>query len=291
MTSLSFSRLYYFHKVAVLGSQSAAARELCVSQSTISEQIKLLERELRVDLFTRRGPSLSLTDEGRKAQEHAELIFGAGDRLLKELGVALSSRAVLEIGVAATVSRSLAAELFLPLFDNDELCPRLSIADYSSLYPRLSAGELHILISENEPRGRAANKITSVVVRNAHLVVVGSPALARECGTIEGMHGKPWVHYTTQSGFRWTVDAHLRGAQVTPEVVAESDDLELMRLAAIRGHGCAALPKAFVAADLSNGRLARLGTIDDPVPLYISHLKDNLAEYISNAVDLLTAAS
>lgn len=57
--------LRYFEAVARLGSVTSAARELHVTHSAISQQIKLLEDIMDVPLFVRAGRGLMLTEEGR----------------------------------------------------------------------------------------------------------------------------------------------------------------------------------------------------------------------------------
>ncbi len=288
MNQLNFARLFYFYRAATLGSRREAARVLRVKPETLDHQIRTLERELRADLFVINDDTMELTEQGRKALEHAEIIFGTGERLLRDLDVSVSSRTVLEIGVAATVSRSLAADLFLPLFGEEGMCPRISIADYGSLMPRLASGELHVLVSELQPQSRAANNLQTAVVRNARFALVASPGAASVVSSVAALHGSPWVHYTTTSGFRWAVDAFLRTNHVVPDVVAETDDLELMRLAAIRGFGFAAMPEAFIAADVKDGRLVRIATMDDPVPLYVSYVADGVSDFVQKAVQVLT---
>jgi aminoethylphosphonate catabolism LysR family transcriptional regulator len=53
-----------FHEVAATGSFTVAARNLHVSQPTLSEQVKTLERTYRASLFSRRGRSVALTPLG-----------------------------------------------------------------------------------------------------------------------------------------------------------------------------------------------------------------------------------
>ena len=45
---------------------TAAAQEIGLTQSAVSQQVKALETRLGVPLFVRRPRGLSLTDEGRK---------------------------------------------------------------------------------------------------------------------------------------------------------------------------------------------------------------------------------
>jgi len=61
----SLSALRTFEAAARNGSFKAAAAELCVSQSAVSHQIKLLEAELGVALFVRKPQGVELSRQGR----------------------------------------------------------------------------------------------------------------------------------------------------------------------------------------------------------------------------------
>src|SRR6201993_4130628 len=58
-------QLRYFQAVAESGTLAKAAEELAVSQSAVSRAISLLEKELGVDLFTRRGRANELNRFGK----------------------------------------------------------------------------------------------------------------------------------------------------------------------------------------------------------------------------------
>ena len=75
MTGLPFSQLETFLAVARLSSFSAAARELGVSRSAVSQSVRQLEQQLRVTLVARTTRSVALTDAGRR------LVEGAGPAL------------------------------------------------------------------------------------------------------------------------------------------------------------------------------------------------------------------
>ena len=53
-----------FHAVAREGGFTAASKVLNIGQPTITEQVKSLERQFRVELFHRRGRTVTLTDTG-----------------------------------------------------------------------------------------------------------------------------------------------------------------------------------------------------------------------------------
>lgn len=69
---MTLQQLTYFLEAAERGSFSAAADALHMAQPSLSEQIRRLEAELGVPLFTRAGRGLELTEAGRLLIPHAE---------------------------------------------------------------------------------------------------------------------------------------------------------------------------------------------------------------------------
>ena len=59
---MDFRQLKTFSCVAELGSLSKASDTLRIAQPALSRQIKLLEHELRAELFTRNGRGMVLTE-------------------------------------------------------------------------------------------------------------------------------------------------------------------------------------------------------------------------------------
>jgi DNA-binding transcriptional LysR family regulator len=79
MKPLDWNLLRAFHATATLGSLSAAARRLGLTQPTLSRQILALEADLGVALFERIGRRLSLTSTGTMLLEHAKLMAEAAE--------------------------------------------------------------------------------------------------------------------------------------------------------------------------------------------------------------------
>lgn len=69
-----------FESVARLGSVTAAAKELHVTHSAISQQIKVLEEMIGVTLFVREGRGLRVSEDGRLyALQIRECLGGIAD--------------------------------------------------------------------------------------------------------------------------------------------------------------------------------------------------------------------
>lgn len=82
---MDIKHLLYFIEVAKVNSFSRAAKNLYVTQPTISKMIKNFEDELGVALFDRSRKQLKLTDAGRIILEQAKLIDLAFHNLEAEL--------------------------------------------------------------------------------------------------------------------------------------------------------------------------------------------------------------
>src|SRR5918994_14513 len=76
---MTLQQLRYFLAAAEHGSFSAAAEELLMAQPSLSDQVRRLEAELGVALFTRAGRRLALTEAGRTLRPHAERTLAAAE--------------------------------------------------------------------------------------------------------------------------------------------------------------------------------------------------------------------
>ncbi|HKV00104.1 MAG TPA: LysR family transcriptional regulator [Vineibacter sp.] len=79
MHGLNLDRLRALIEVIDLGSFSAAARQLNLTQPAVSLQVRELERRLGVSLIERVGTKIQVTAPGRELVEHARRIFEACD--------------------------------------------------------------------------------------------------------------------------------------------------------------------------------------------------------------------
>ena len=76
--------LRYFIEMANESSMTRAAERLCISQPTMSKQLKELEKELGAKLFNRSNYNIKLTEAGLILKERAEDIINLVDKTLDE---------------------------------------------------------------------------------------------------------------------------------------------------------------------------------------------------------------
>jgi DNA-binding transcriptional LysR family regulator len=82
---MTLQQLRYFLTAADKGSFSAAAESLLMAQPSLSDQIRRLEAELGVALFTRAGRRLVLTEAGRMLRPHAERTLAAAEEAVESV--------------------------------------------------------------------------------------------------------------------------------------------------------------------------------------------------------------
>ena len=69
------NQLKAFFAVARLGSITGAAKQLGLSQPTVTTQIRALEEQYGVELFHRGGGRLSLSDAGRRLMPQVDALL------------------------------------------------------------------------------------------------------------------------------------------------------------------------------------------------------------------------
>lgn len=149
MEGTNYNHLFYFWRVASLGSVIQASTELGLSQPTISEQVRKLEESLGVKLFERAGRGLRLSEQGTVAFRYADEIFRTG----RELREALSrhtpdSPSRFVVGVARTLSPTVACHLIAPSVRG--LAARLVCIedDAEPLFARLALHQCNLVLSD-----------------------------------------------------------------------------------------------------------------------------------------------
>lgn len=100
--------LRYFGAVAEELHFTRAADRLFISQPGLSQQIRRLERELRLDLFDRRGTNIALTAAGRAFLPHIQALLRDWDHAQRVASDAAAREATaLRIGMQTSVGRGM----------------------------------------------------------------------------------------------------------------------------------------------------------------------------------------
>lgn len=100
---MTLKQLIYFLKIAETGNLTKAAQLLHMSQPPLSYQLKSLEEELGVELFTRDARNMHITNEGIYLQDKATQILSLVDTTTDEIRK-LSSHGIININIGTVTS-------------------------------------------------------------------------------------------------------------------------------------------------------------------------------------------
>ena len=269
---MEIRRLSYFVRIAEDGSLTKAAGILRVAQSALSRQMRLLEEELGVALFSRTARGMRLTDEG-------EYLQSAVTGPLREVELALqnvrSLPALVEANFAVGMPPSLADILARPLalglaraFPNMEF--RLVEGPTGGLVDWLNRGMVEFALLEETSRN---DQIQERKLISLPLVLAGLPdgqLATRSAVTLDAMMNLPLILPSHHMGIRGAVNDAVGRTSAKANISFQADASRLARDLAKEGMGYAVLPECYFQQELSDGSLSAWPIVDPPMVIDVS---------------------
>lgn len=270
--TFNYHHLRYFWLVAHEGNLTRAAKLHAISQSALSIQIQKLEQDLGLPLFERSGKRLLLTEAGRIALEFADSIFATGEELLGTLEqLEQSHRRVLRVGALATLSRNFQLQFLKPLLMDMDIGVVVRSGALGELLQNLEAYQLDVLLSNYAPPRDASTRWIAHAIDEQPVSLVGHPRPARSELPLEALLGQePLVAPTPQSSIRSGFDALTSRLGVRPRIVAEVDDMAMLRLVAREHPGLAVVPPIVVKDELDSGVLVEVAELPGLVETFFA---------------------
>ena len=266
---MTLTQLRYFSAAAEHGSFSAAAEALRIAQPSLSEQVRRLERELGVALFTRAGRALALTEAGRALRPAAERTLASAEDARESVARVRELRGgTASFGTFGTAPHYLLSDL---------------VGDFRGRHPDVRVrviGRNSSEVADMVREGRLEAALIVLPVDDDGLDV--RPAAAEEVlyasveprrlrgrMTIERLAGSPLILYDARYGWsdptrrQLAERAQCAGVRLEPEI--EIEEMESALEMAARGLGDTVVPR-FVTLGARFPK--RLGTAPFADPIY-----------------------
>lgn len=266
MPALNYNHLRYFHAVAHAGSLTQAAERLNLSQSALSVQLKSLEEALGHALFDRQGKRMVLTEAGKIALDYADTVFAAGEALVSTLqGRVRIDQQVLKVGALPTLSRNFQAEFLAPLIGRRDVELVIVSGGLRDLLSQLEAHELDVVLANQPPKalgGAVAGDLVSRLIDQQPVGLVGPPGLIhRPLRFPQDLAKLPVLLPARGLDIRTAFDQLLDAAGIQPIILAEVDDMAMLRLLARSSDALTLVPPIVVKDELAAGTLVELFSI------------------------------
>lgn len=258
MTRLNYHHLYYFWRVAKQGNLTATAQQLAISQSALSAQINQLEHTIGQPLFAREGRTLVLTELGRTVLNYAEDIFQRGEELQQLLTEGAPTLPSLRIGVLSSMSRNFIDGFIQPLIRQNDVHFQLIARPQSELLELLGQHQIDIMLTNRELPSNDDIAWQSQLLARQPVSVIAPPELAHLPAAIDDAYREQrWVVPSYASPLRAAFESFCTQHQLAPNIVAEADDMAMLRLLARDSGALAVMPAVVVRDELVTGLLSK----------------------------------
>jgi DNA-binding transcriptional LysR family regulator len=254
---MDLRQLEIIRAIAETGSFTAAGEKLHVSQSAISRQILLLEAELGEPVFHRIGRRIRITPAGESLLQLSHRVF----QDLQDTVSAISDtrealrgtmRLVGGMTVCLYVFPSLLAEVRRT---HPELDLKITVGSGERSIALLRSGTADLGLVTIPVQ---ATDLVSVPVLREELLLITYPAhpLAkkREIRSAD-LHRQPFILFETGSITRHLVDEFFTRQRVEPEIVMETENVEIIKAMVHHGLGISIIPWQAAAAAVRDKQL------------------------------------
>jgi len=264
---VNYKHLHYFWAVAREGGVARASERLHLTPQTISGQLSLLEKYLGVDLFTRVGRNLELTDAGRMVLSFADEIFSLGGELEEAIHQLPDGRPQLfRVGVVDVVPKSIAHRVLEPALQMPEpvrmICREASL---DTLLAELAVHRLDLVLADRPIPATVSTRGFSHKLGECAVSFFATQKLEKK---LKGdfprcLDGAPMLLPSSGSQLRSGIDEWLRKHRIHPRMIAEFDDSALMKAFGQESAGIFIAPAAIAAEVEWQYQVTAIGRVDD----------------------------
>ncbi|HEX8502590.1 MAG TPA: LysR family transcriptional regulator [Pyrinomonadaceae bacterium] len=259
---MEIRQLKAFVAIAEARTFTAAAHRIHYTQAALSMQIKQLEKEVGVPLFTRMPRRVVLTEAGERLLERAHHILREHDAALAELAeLAGAEHGRLRVGSASGMVSSDALPLILKKLRKSHTHAEVQVSSGTSeeLVKKILAGEIDAAFVSLPVPVQARNVETELLSRD-QLVAIASPrhALAgQKVVSAFALAGEKLILGERGGNTRRQIDEFFAEAGLKPTVAMELSRQQAIKNMVAADMGVGIVPLSVARDDVERGRLVR----------------------------------
>ena len=264
---MKISQMEYFSCVCRCGSITKAAKELHISQPSVTAAVHELEKELGVNLFLRRNNKIQLTEEGWFVQERIDGILKSMDTLNRDLNDFVGQKNHIRLGVPLQIGACLLPLIFGKFRKmNPEIKLEIQESGAMDIVRSLLEDQLDMaIVSVDISRQWDVSWTPLYQSVFCFCVAVGHPLSRLDSITFEEACGQPLVAFKEGFYVNERINRQMKECGVTPEILLRTEQLHTVKNLVVHG-GCGAfLLKEAVLTD----PLIRPIPMNPPMPAQI----------------------
>ncbi|MEU5951548.1 LysR substrate-binding domain-containing protein [Streptomyces sp. NPDC047525] len=244
---MQFQQLLYFVAVAETRHFTRAAEQVHVSQPSLSQQVRALEKELGAELFSRARGNIALTDAGEALLPLARRILADADTARIEVQeLAQLRRGRIRLGATPSVCTGLLPDVLRAFHDRHPgIQLLLEESGSHDLVRELARGALDLAVVVL-PLPSPSPALTTVELLREDLVVVSSPDTPKFGGTsvrVADLERERLVMFRHGYDLRELTVAACRAEGFEPEFAVEGGEMDAVLGFVQAGLGVAVVPR------------------------------------------------
>ncbi len=295
---MNMKQALYFKTIAQYGTITAAAKQLYISQPSLSQTLRQIEDEVGTPLFDRSTSPFHLTYAGERYLKAVEAMLDIETRLKEEIeSIRRDDGGRLRLGISVTRAMQVLPEV-IPIFTKayPNVTIELTEAASVSLEGLLQKGQIDLALAaleaneaniayeliEKESIGILAGKDSQL----AQLVPSGTPI------SLEMVEKEAFVSLDTSHSSRIIQDRLFRRYNIRPKILLETSSLEVARRVALKSGACMVLPDVYADEFVFNsgGAFYPLKDYENHRHFYACYRNDeNTKKYIRDFVSITTS--
>lgn len=255
MEWLNYHHLYYFWILRQEGSFTLAAKKLGISQSSVSEQITLLEQRCNTSLLDRSNRRhLQFTESGLKVLEYATNIFETGEELTRWLkNPEHQGSKVIKVGIQSGMSRGVQIQFLRPILNKLDHKIEVVSGDQERLLRLLNEYKIDLILMSSALDERFSFQSYAHLLFTSTICVVSRSGLKiKEKNINKALEELPLYLPSVSLEVRGQINAYFERHKIRPNVVGDVDDIALLRLLALSSDSLVLIPDIEVSLDVED---------------------------------------
>ena len=245
---MNMKQALYFKTIAQYGTITAAAKQLYISQPSLSQTLRQIEDEVGTPLFDRSTSPFHLTYAGERYLKAVEAMLDIETRLKEEIeSIRRDDGGRLRLGISVTRAMQVLPDV-IPIFTKayPNVTIELTEAASASLEGLLQKGQIDLALAALE--ANEANIAYELIEKESIGILAGRDSQLAQLvpsGTpisLEMVEKEAFVSLDTSHSSRIIQDRLFRRYNIRPKILLETSSLEVARRVALKSGACMVLP-------------------------------------------------
>ena len=295
---MNMKQALYFKTIAQYGTITAAAKQLYISQPSLSQTLRQIEDEVGTPLFDRSTSPFHLTYAGERYLKAVEAMLDIETRLKEEIeSIRRDDGGRLRLGISVTRAMQVLPDV-IPIFTKaySNVTIELTEAASASLEGLLQKGQIDLALAALE--ANEANIAYELIEKESIGILAGNDSQLAQLvpsGTpisLEMVEKEAFVSLDTSHSSRIIQDRLFRRYNIRPKILLETSSLEVARRVALKSGACMVLPDVYADEFVFNsgGAFYPLKDYENHRHFYACYRNDeNTKKYIRDFVSITTS--